>query len=600
MAGLTGLRKFSTTIFKDAGASSSNQVVAVGASCNVYRQGAKVNGAPLVLTASPTVVNVRSVGRIAVGDTIQQNADETKRFSCTEVTSDTAIKLQAIGADIQLVDGDRLIIVNSQPLLYNNDQAAGSALSQPVQTDSRGYVEFYVDEIQFDMIVSGTGLTTTIYEDSESGRINQRRWAYNVKDFASVADALSSIPFGRRLYFPADGGPYIPPDASGWTISKPIEIFSDGPSCGEDKGFQYYASGGGLNHNSTVFLLSTDAVRDVYFRDLVISNNFGTPASDGTGDAIRVIGAGQLINVKIDNCWLLYAGRSGFFNYGKGLVGLSIKHSRIQSCGGHGVFASATAFFDIGDNSWFIGNGGMGVALQSITSVVNISGSTFESNGARLSTAGAGTESSSRPNDLGPVWNAQLYIENSHGVTIMGNNIEDAAANPTHSINGLTLNLIKGGVVGGNLFANPTSVANSVGIQLRNGTSGCSILANQHSKVDILVQNGDAAAGFGNVIHPQAVINADATALGRVVQDVNGRDWVYVTDRTTGTNIANNKGVGLLLPNLATGAGAISVNDAGASVTSALFEGMIAYNSVDNKLYLLTAANTWTVVGTQT
>lgn len=211
MSGQTGLRKFSTTIFKDAGTGNTNQVVADNASCEVYRQGAKVAPtAPLVLHSAPTTVTVFSVGRMAVNDTVQQNADETKRFICTEVTSSTAVKLQASGLnDIQLVNGDRLILINTPPSLYDNDQATGSAQANPIPTDSRGYVEFYTAETRFDMIVSGTGLTTTVYEDNEGGWQRGGVAWVNVKDYPTFQAAINALPYTTGEVF--GGVLYIPP-----------------------------------------------------------------------------------------------------------------------------------------------------------------------------------------------------------------------------------------------------------------------------------------------------------------------------------------------------------------------------------------------------
>lgn len=166
----THLKKFSQTFFKNTSASDTSQVVAASANITVYKQGVTVASSGTVTTAVGGVaVSVRHCGRIEVNDTVQLNTDDTSQMLCTEVTSETSIKLQSTtGSSIAVAAGDRLVIYSDLPTLYSESTGASST-ANPTTTNSRGLAQFYTSENVVDIIFSGSGLTTTLYPNEVSG-----------------------------------------------------------------------------------------------------------------------------------------------------------------------------------------------------------------------------------------------------------------------------------------------------------------------------------------------------------------------------------------------------------------------------------------------
>jgi hypothetical protein len=589
------LRKFSTTFLMSTSATDARQTPAYSATVEVYRQGGKVVSDTTVLFTAPTTINLRGVGAIEVGDTLQAGTDTTRQMTVNAVTSETAITATAVGiANVALLTNERLVVVGATvPTLYNNAFETGSALANPLTSDSQGYVEFYTADSPFDLIVRRTGMSPEVYEDMESGEIStvvEVGLSFdNVLNYADTATALSEVASGTQLYFPSASGPYTPPSAAGWTITKPMTIFSDGPSVPENKCFMYFNSSGAANKNSTVFTISPTAVRDVEFRDIVISNAAGIPATGGTGDAIRFIGAGSLTSVRITNCWLLYAGRSGFFSGNDAatanLVGLNLKGTRAQSCGGHGIFVYAGHLISMDSTSSAVVNGGQGAMFLSCGNGIDISGSDFELNGLRLAGTGAGTmAASTMPQDYGVGYNAQLHFSSCNGVSVRGCNIEHTASqNPTHAKIGITLNSCKGGVVGGNTITNGSSVAATVGIKLIGGTQCATILSNSVSYHAASVQIDDPATDTGNVIFPQHVIG-DATGPGTILIPAGAnRNFIFANNIVS--SVSDNKGVGLIYPMVAS-----------AHVTGGVLqEGLVFYASGAEQVRVRKSATTTAV-----
>lgn len=583
---LTELKRWSTTILKPKSAADSAQVPGNVATVDVYRRGASVNtGGTCAGSGGTLALTVFDIGSLVLNDTVQVGTSSSSTLTVTVISSGTSITVRNDNASsIVLSQYDRLVITSSRPSLYR-DVTGADVLSASGQTTTtaQGYVAFYTSERFFDYITSGSGLTTSLFIDEESGQARTRRKHYNVMDFKDTAAALAAVPAGRAIYFPADGGPYTPPSAAGWDITKPVELFSDGLNSGEDKGFQPYNQ----HKDSTIFNIKSAAVRDIYFHDLVMSSGVGFPAASGTGDHIRFTDVAQS-RIIIERCWLLYAGRSGiYFDGSDYIVGISLRDVHVYGCGGHGIFLDTCTFISMSG----VGcsqNKGMGAVLRDCGSGVSITGCNFESNGERLTD----TSTATLPEMFGIAYNAQLYLANTNGV-IYGCNIEDAASKaPTYSKNSITLNNCRGTVVGGCEFDNPASVAGTIGIQLINGTYGCTILSNRISLIAASVNVNAAATEVGNVIYPQAVTASDATGPGLVVQPANTRNFVYATNAPSG--VSDNKGIGLLLPNLNSGAGQ-PTTDIDSSVRR---EGLLCYNSADNKLYLYDGTN-FVVVGTQ-
>jgi hypothetical protein len=169
----THLRKYERTFFKDTSVSNLAQIAAGTATVTIYKQGATVASGTTVTTAVGGVaVSVRHSGRIILNDTVQLGTTAASQMLCTEVTSETSLKLQSTtGSSISVAAGDRLVIYSALPTLYPENTAAASSTANPTTTSATGLVSVYLTEPIIDVIVSGTGITTALYQNEESGNV---------------------------------------------------------------------------------------------------------------------------------------------------------------------------------------------------------------------------------------------------------------------------------------------------------------------------------------------------------------------------------------------------------------------------------------------
>ncbi len=192
------LKKFSTTIYKDASTADQKQVPAI-ATLDAYFEGATVNGNVTVQTgAAGTLITVYNIGRLKNGDNIQVGVDATKTLTVVTTTgypSDTQIYLKSTtGNAMTLFTGDRLIVTNRRPTLYA-DSLAVISIGNNIQTSSlSGYVEFYIADTRFDYIISATGLTSRLFTDAEGGWTRGNSVWINSKNFASIQEAIDALP----------------------------------------------------------------------------------------------------------------------------------------------------------------------------------------------------------------------------------------------------------------------------------------------------------------------------------------------------------------------------------------------------------------------
>jgi hypothetical protein len=296
MAGTEHLRKYNQTFYKDKTVSDAAQIPAATASVKVYKQGATVASGTSVTTAGGGVaVSVRSVGHLVLSDTVQLGTDVTKQMIVEEITNDTAIKLRSTtGSSITVADGDRLVIYSSLPTLYS-ESTGRSSTANPATTDATGYVGFYTPETRFDVIVSGTGITSKLYTDNESGWARGGVHWVNVKDYSTFQAALDALPtttskadggtfaLGGVLYVPA--GRYshaTTPAFNGLVITQgTTSVIGDGsPST-----YIHYFAGGSEN----VHMIDIKSAGGTVIRGLYLDG----PASAGTGAGINIYKAGS-------------------------------------------------------------------------------------------------------------------------------------------------------------------------------------------------------------------------------------------------------------------------------------------------------------------
>ena len=309
MAGTAHLRKFSTTFYKDkVSGTDIAQVPASSASVKVYKQGATVTSGNTV-TVGGISLTVRSVGRILSGDTVQLGTDASKQMTVDSITSDTVIVIHStIGSSIVVNAGDRLVPYSNLPTIYSESTGVAN-IANPATTSSTGYVEFYAPEARFDTIVSGSGLTDTLYKDNESGWLRGGTAWINVKDYATfqaAVDAVSSYVGGTKVFVPL--GNYsqnTTPAFNGITISKQMILE------GED---QVLAGAGVVLRNFTAGAEALDSITisaasGVVIRNLAIQGE----GSIGAGIGIKWFKAStDLIGLTLENLLVFDSPSWGF------------------------------------------------------------------------------------------------------------------------------------------------------------------------------------------------------------------------------------------------------------------------------------------------
>lgn len=129
------------------------------ASLAVYREGATVNGNQS--GTSPTAFTVRHRGRVAASDSVFVNAVTGTTYTVDSVTA-TTITLSGFAGTLALTGGDRLVPSNSQPTLYADDQA-GASTTNPLTSSATGVAACWIEEGVYELVMSGGGLTTTLY-----------------------------------------------------------------------------------------------------------------------------------------------------------------------------------------------------------------------------------------------------------------------------------------------------------------------------------------------------------------------------------------------------------------------------------------------------
>ncbi len=230
--------KYVDTYFKDKTASDEAQIPAASASVKVHKQGATVtNGVTVTTAAGGVAVTVRSKGRIVLGDTVQRGTTSTDNMSVEEVTSETSIKLKSQnGSSIVLAAGDRLVITSNLPTLYNESSGTSTPIANPTTADANGLAKFYSRDLVTDQIVSGSGLTTVLYENVSGGRtgLEFRVTAYGALGDGATNDA-SAISTTIAAAEASDGVVVFPPSSSeyisstgGHILKKTTRIFGYG------------------------------------------------------------------------------------------------------------------------------------------------------------------------------------------------------------------------------------------------------------------------------------------------------------------------------------------------------------------------------------
>lgn len=129
------------------------------AAVEVRRQGATVVSGS---GTSPITITVNNPGGIVAGDTVVINTGTTE-YTVDSVTATTVV-LSGFLLTLTLSDEDRISPTNNLVTLQN-DAEAGETIANPLTTDSTGTVNCWVIGNNYDLHISGSGVTTTLVED---------------------------------------------------------------------------------------------------------------------------------------------------------------------------------------------------------------------------------------------------------------------------------------------------------------------------------------------------------------------------------------------------------------------------------------------------
>lgn len=157
------LYRHDVQVYTDYSSTDTRQKPATSVSVYVYKEGATTNGTDTIASGAGGTITVRDTGAIAVGDDIQIGTDSSAVRTVNALTA-TTITVDAAANTFAWDDGDRLIVNTNLPTLYGNDQGAGTALANPVTTDSTGATYFYTKEPTVDLILDD-GTTQTALPD---------------------------------------------------------------------------------------------------------------------------------------------------------------------------------------------------------------------------------------------------------------------------------------------------------------------------------------------------------------------------------------------------------------------------------------------------
>lgn len=198
-------------------ASPSTGLPLSGASVTVYREGATVSGNQS--GTSPLTVTVRHRGKIEGGDSAFVGDDTATVHSVDSVTATTVV-LSGFAGTLVLADGNRIVPSNNLPTLYGDDQG-GATTANPLTTDANGLAEAWLEAAAYEYVVSGSGVTTTLYEgvvfvdefpaDRYDVRIFGATGGGTTDDTLAIQNAIDTAETmgGGIVYFPVPAVDYL-------------------------------------------------------------------------------------------------------------------------------------------------------------------------------------------------------------------------------------------------------------------------------------------------------------------------------------------------------------------------------------------------------
>jgi hypothetical protein len=351
------LRKVDITTTKDFAGGDTRQIPFAG-TIQVYKQGTTyVSGGPVNVAATNVTLTVRSVGRVIVGDTLVKESDIIAGTGGPPlVTVDTVtpgvtntIRVDhTSGGNMTLSAGDRLIVTSNAPSLFG-ENTGNIGIANPFTTDATvGYGAFYCRERYVDAKLSGTGASTQLLRDQQSGETGSIVYA---SDFATVQQAVDSLPPG--------GGTVVLTELYNVTSYAPVLIDTKPGVKIVGGGFLglIETGGGDTALAPLVGFECTDATKKI----LHVKNSPYCSLEDfnikgaRSGDTFNVLGIG--LHVEFDAPQTVVAG-------------ITARRLRVHNCSGDGVQVE-NAYLSTWDYCQFQGNNGRGFVHSDLTALTH-------------------------------------------------------------------------------------------------------------------------------------------------------------------------------------------------------------------------------------
>lgn len=212
------LRNTALTLTKPNSGTDSRLVPGASAAVTIYRQGMTANETKSVTTVGVSLA-VNDIGAARINETFQLNTSASTTMQVTAIASRTSVTIKSTtGSSISVADGDR-IVPQTVPTLYS-DATGAETRANPLTADSNGNTHFYIYEGTVDYIVSGTGITTTLFTDQPTGA---QALFFNALDYGIVGDgATDDQPAMNRLFLRVAT---LAPDAGQATVFFPRGIY---------------------------------------------------------------------------------------------------------------------------------------------------------------------------------------------------------------------------------------------------------------------------------------------------------------------------------------------------------------------------------------
>lgn len=217
MARAGELRSFTTTITKPASGSDTRLQPASGVTITIKRQGATADETK-VITTTATTLAVDNNGSLRPGETVQVGTDSGALLIIDSIDSRTQLTVRTPSGTVAITDGTSRLVPVLDVTVYRDPTGAETLAS--ALTDANGFFIGYVYEQTIDFIVSGAGVSTTLFQDQRTGALGE---LFNVLDYGVVGDGVTNDePALNRLL---DAVNLLTPDAGISTIWFPRGIY---------------------------------------------------------------------------------------------------------------------------------------------------------------------------------------------------------------------------------------------------------------------------------------------------------------------------------------------------------------------------------------